>query len=97
MEVSTLDLTFESGKTITIHPTGYHLKLDGPLMYNELGSYKVGTFKINHADYKSWEPIATIIQKLDDRIIGECTIVDETPITTTPRTITYKVRVDWRN
>jgi len=90
METPTLELTFISGETVSVEVTSYALKFTTNLLSSEHGTYKLGTFKINSAAYKTWPPLKSIVYK-----IGECTVLTEFPPVKTPRTITYKVRSDW--
>ncbi len=90
MEIPTLNLTYVSGETISVQVTSYELKFKSALLSDENGIYKLGTFKINSAAYKTWQPIKSIVYK-----VGECTVLAEYPPVKTPRTITYRVRSDW--
>lgn len=90
METPTLELTYVTGETVAVEVTSYELKFSSDLLSSKHESYKLGTFKINCAAYKTWPPLKHIVYK-----IGECSVLTEFPPVTTPRTITYKVRSDW--
>lgn len=86
-----LELTLDTGTTITVQVTGYHLSLLDKLHTNEFGKfYKLGTFKITSNHYQEWRNVQTIKYH-----VGECTVLKGSVPVETPRTITFKVRHDF--
>ncbi|MEB0044113.1 MULTISPECIES: hypothetical protein [unclassified Pseudomonas] len=87
----TLELDLESGKRIKVQVTSYHLSLAAKLHVGSDGKiFKLGTFKINSAQYQEWKDITKIKYR-----IGECAVLRDHSPKETPRTITFKVRHDF--
>ncbi|MHC8324748.1 hypothetical protein [Pseudomonas sp. LB1P83] len=87
----TLELDLEGGKRIKVQVTSYHLTLSAKLHIGGGGKiFKLGTFKINSAQYREWKDVTKIKYR-----IGVCAVLRDHPPKETPRTITFRIRQDF--